>query len=130
MSQIIRVENIPNKGRGVVANVNIAQNCLIEETQILIFSKQAANSTGLINYCFPYDYTETGQYDPGVDSVCIGLGSPSLLNCSADANTTWEVDPTNKVLRIFAKRFIAQDEEVTLDYGLTEEQMLERGWTP
>ena len=129
MSQIIRLENIPNKGRGVVANVNIAQNCLLEETPLLIFSKEAANLCGLINYCYPYDYTETGDYDPGVDSVCIALGISTLINCSADSNTRWEIDPVNKVLKLFANRFIPENEEVTLDYGLTEEQMLERGWT-
>jgi len=130
MSQIIRLENIQNKGRGVVANVNIGQNCLLEETPLLIFSKAAAKSCELINYCYPYDYTETGEYDPGVDSVCIALGISTLINCSADSNTTWEIDPTNKVLKLFAKRFIAENEEVTLDYGLTEEQMIERGWIP
>lgn len=130
MSQIIRLAEIPNKGRGVLANVNIGQDCLLEETPLLIFSKDAANSCGLINYCYPYDYTETGQYDPGVDSVCIALGISTLINCSADSNTRWEIDPTTKVLKLFAKRFIAQDEEVTLDYGLTEEQILALGWIP
>ena len=129
MSQITRIDEIPNKGRGLVANIDIQESELIEETALLIFSKAAAKSCELINYIYPYDYTDTGQYDPGVDSVCIALGNSTIINCSANSNTRWEIDPTTKVFRIFAKRFIAANEEITLDYGLTEEQMLERGWT-
>lgn len=129
MSQITRIDQIPNKGRGLVANIDIQESELIEESSILIFSKASAKLCGLINYTYPYDYTATGEYDPGVDSVCIALGNSTLINCSADSNTTWEIDPTTKLFRLFAKRFIAANEEITLYYGLTEEQMLERGWT-
>jgi SET domain-containing protein len=129
MSQITRIGEIPNKGRGLIANVDIQESELIEESSIIIFSKAAAKSCEIINYTYPYDYTYEGRYDPGVDSVCIALGNSTLINCSADSNTTWEIDPVNKLFRLFAKRFIAADEEITLYYGLTEEQMLERGWT-
>jgi hypothetical protein len=129
MSQITRIEEIPNKGRGLIANIDIQESELIEESSIIIFSKAAAKSCEIINYTYPYDYTYEGRYDPGVDSVCIALGNSTLINCSADSNTTWEIDPVNKVFRLFAKRFIAANEEITLYYGLTEEQMLERGWT-
>ena len=129
MSQITRIDDIPNKGRGLVANVDIQENELIEQTPILIFSKASANLCGLINYSYPYDYTDSGQYDPEVDSVCIALGNSTLINCSADSNTTWEIDPVNKLFSLFAKRFIAANEEITLYYGLTEEQMIERGWS-
>lgn len=130
MSQITRIDDIPNKGRGLVANIDIQESELIEESSILIFSKAAAKLCEIINYTYPYDYTDSGQYDPGVDSVCIALGNSTLINCSADSNTTWEIDPTTKLFRLFAKRFIAANEEITLYYGLSEEQMLERGWTP
>jgi len=129
MSQITRIEEIPNKGRGLIANIDIQESELIEESSILIFSKAAAKSCEIINYTYPYDYTDAGQYDPGVDSVCIALGNSTLINCSADSNTTWEIDPVTKLFRLFAKRFIAANEEITLYYGLSEEQMLERGWT-
>lgn len=130
MSQITRIDNIPNKGRGLVANIDIQESELIEESSILIFSKAAAKSCEIIHYTYPYDYTESGEYDPGVDSVCIALGNSTLINCSADSNTTWEIDPTTKLFRLFAKRFIAANEEITLYYGLSEEQILARAWIP
>ena len=107
-SHKICIKPSPGKGRGVFANVDIAQGSSIECSPVIFISEKQwklVEKTSLENYVFE---SEEG-------GVFLALGSVSLYNHSFDENALF--DPHNDYIEITAKRDIKSGEEVHLNYN-------------
>ena len=108
----IRVAEIPNRGRGVVAIEPIRHGELIEASPVVRLLPDATppKTSPLYDYCFAWDEP------PFVEAIAFGV--PSLVNHSAAPNATIDCDLDTQSIRLLAARDIEAGEEITFDYGV------------
>lgn len=110
---------------------NLSNGETIDSCPIILLSREdtsALMQTSLKFYQYPYDFDEEGNPDYQSGRVALALGLASLLNCSANPNAYWHIDPKAHLLYIEAARDIPSDTEITISYGFTAEQMATMGW--
>jgi SET domain-containing protein len=108
-SELIRVQKVPGKGRGVFARKAIKKGQLIEQAPVLLVPADVLVD-GLENPCLgKYSYWWTPK------RMAIALGYGSLYNHSYEANTTFEVGKES--IRYVADRDIPAGEEITINYN-------------
>jgi len=103
---------IPNAGRGVFAGKAIEEEELIEECPMIVLGKDAVkhlDKTELANYYF--------EWGKKFDGAAIALGYGSLYNHSFTPNAYFDQDFKNHVVRVYALKDIAADEEITFNYN-------------
>ena len=93
---------------GVFAVEPIKQYEILEEAP---YFHAEASSIRSVERCYDYSYWLDD------DRLLIGMGLSGLYNHAAPANTAYEVDKVNEVMRHYAVVDIAAGEELTLDYG-------------
>lgn len=115
---MLRVDQVPGKGRGVRANQPIAAGTLIESAPAVRLppSEQALlDQTGV----FPYYFADPAAYGPQGSADCLlAFGSLTFCNHAAEPNAevAWLENAAGFWATLTALRDIAEDEEVTLFY--------------
>lgn len=101
-------------GRGVFATRTIRRDEVVHVAPVLLLSDQEYEhlaETVLVDYVF--EWHEGG--------VALALGVGGLFNHAADPNLRYELcdddDPARPAHSYVAVREIAEDEELTIDYG-------------
>lgn len=119
----LRVVSMGGKGRGVVADRDIAAGELVERAPVLIIPEKdraAVDPTNVGNHIFMWEhgtvaedlYTRKGR-------AAVVLGFTSLINHSGTPNCDFIRYIEALALDLVAIRDIRAGEELTFDYGLT-----------
>lgn len=106
------VKESPIHGRGVFALRNIGMGTLIEEAPAVFLpeeEKELLKHSPLFNYYF---LINNAAY-PAV----FGFGYSSFYNHSPKANCFYSFLPKKNIIRFYALRKIAVDEEITINYN-------------
>ncbi len=115
---MLRVDQIPGKGRGLRADQPIAGGTLIERApavRLPAAEKALLDRTGV----FPYYFADPQGYGPGGGHDCLlAFGQLTFCNHAADPNAavSWIDDDLGFWATLTALRDIARNEEVTLFY--------------
>ena len=119
----LRVISTCNKGRGVVADREIACGELIERAPVLIIpeaERGVVDATNAGNYIFMWEHnTVAADLYTGKGRAAVILGHASLVNHSDTPNCDFVRFIEALTLDLFALRTIRTGEELTIDYGLT-----------
>ena len=109
-SELIYCKKTRSRGRGVFARVAIPAGTVVETVPVIVLPTEDLYGPGktslLVGYVFSWNDT----------SVALALGFGSLYNHSYDPNLAC-ADIAPKTKRFTAIRDIAQDEELTFNYG-------------
>lgn len=106
---------------GIFALEAIKEREILEEAPYFIVTKEHIEQ---VPACGTYSYWLEDT------KSLIGLGFAGLYNHSFDSNVDYQVDKISEVIRHYAKRDIAKDEELLLNYGsenATFELVLDQG---
>ena len=119
----LRVLQMGQRGRGVVAEADIPAGTLIERSPVLVIppgDRAAADPTIVFTYVFmwEHDTTEEDLYRHEGRSA-IALGYTSLLNHSYTPNCDFVRHIDELAIDLIAHRDIAAGEELTIDYQMT-----------
>ncbi|WP_408097134.1 SET domain-containing protein-lysine N-methyltransferase [Peredibacter sp. HCB2-198] len=107
----VYIQHDPKKGRGVFADQAVIKKQIIETCELLLMDLQEVGPT-LEGYVYQYNKK----------LVALALGNGSLYNHSDDPNSHFYFNYRKKLLYIEALREIGPDEEITVNYGYTEEE--------
>jgi SET domain-containing protein len=118
----LRIAPMGGKGRGVVAERDIAAGELVERAPVLIVpeaDRAGIDRTSLGNHIFMWEhdtvaedlYTQKGR-------AAVVLGAASLINHSDDPNCDFVRYIDALALDLVAIRDIKAGDELTIDYGL------------
>lgn len=113
MSNNTSIKTSPGKGRGVFANRSIQIGELIETAHVIVIPNDEITTT--IDF---YVFTWLGE------TSAIALGTASLYNHSNDPNVAFVRDYDNGVITFAATRDIEEGEELYINYGYEEDEML------
>ena len=119
----LRILQMGQRGRGVVAEADIPAGTLIERSPVLVIppgDRAAVDPTIVFTYVFmwEHDMTEEDLYRHEGRSA-IALGYTSLLNHSYTPNCDFVRHIDELVIDLVAHRDIAAGEELTIDYQMT-----------
>jgi SET domain-containing protein len=119
----LRVLQMGQRGRGVVAEADIPAGTLIERSPVLVIppgDRAAADPTIVFTYVFmwEHDTTEEDLYRHE-GRAGIALGYTSLLNHSYTPNCDFVRHIDELAIDLIAHRDIAAGEELTIDYQMT-----------
>ena len=119
----LRVVSLGTRGRGVVAEREIAAGELVERAPVLIVpeaERAAIDPTNVGNYIFMWEHDTVGQdlYSQKGRAAVV-LGYTSLVNHAPEPNCDFIRYIDALALDLVAVRTIAAGEELTIDYGLT-----------
>lgn len=119
----LRVVSVGGKGRGVIAERDIAAGELIERAPVLIVpedQRTAVDPTNVGNHIFMWEHDTVAQdLYAKTGRAAIVLGFTSLVNHSDNPNCDFIRYIDALALDLVATRHIATGEELTFDYGLT-----------
>ena len=110
MPEPIRVDRSPVHGRGVFATRSIAEGeliCANELFRVPADERQFLDRTSLYDHYFEYE-----------DDAYIALGPVSFLNHEDNPNADFELDTEHLTIELTARRQIAENEEVSIHYGV------------
>lgn len=119
----LRVAYRGARGRGVLADGDIAAGQLIERSPVLVIpatDRDAVDRTIIFTYVFMWEHntTEEDLYSHTGRSA-IALGFTSLLNHSYTPNCEFIRHIDDFVIDLVALRDIQEGEELTIDYQMT-----------
>ena len=105
------IQHDSKKGRGVFANQAVMKKQIIEICELLLMDLNEVGPT-LEGYVYQYNKK----------LVALALGNGSFYNHSENPNGRFYFNYRKKLLYIEAIREIGAGEEITVDYGYTEEE--------
>ena len=119
----LRIRRMGERGRGVVADADIAAGTLVERSPVLVVppgDRAATDDTIVFTYVFmwEHDTTEEDLYRHEGRSA-IALGYTSLLNHSYEPNCDFVRHIDELAIDLVARRDIAAGDELTIDYQMT-----------
>ena len=119
----LRVVPTGARGRGVVAEREIAAGEVVERAPVLIIpeaDRAAVDPTNVGNYIFMWEHDTVAQdlYSQNGRAAVV-LGYTSLVNHSDAPNCDFVRYIDALAVDLIALRTIARGEELTIDYGLT-----------
>ncbi len=114
--QKIAYQDIPGKGRGIVATQAIAMGELVERSPVLPIAIKDSECPALNDYAFAWGEDVPG-FEPGKECA-IGLGYLGLYNHSKPSNVRLERHYTDNEMSVHALRDIVPGEELTIDYDV------------
>ncbi len=101
-----------NKGRGVYTSEKLGANIIIEESPVIVMSKEERiylDKTLLHDYIF-----EWGQEK---DKCCVALGLVPMYNHSYKSNCEYFMNFQEQTIHIKTISTIEKDEELTINYN-------------
>lgn len=110
----VEVRTSPLHGRGLFASVDIPPGALIGAYPLLVLDEAdtaAVKATRLYHYVFYVDEREDGAM-----RAAVAFGAISMCNHSPEANAAFHVDAGRSEVTLTARRVIAADEEILIDY--------------
>ncbi|HET7487443.1 MAG TPA: SET domain-containing protein [Acidimicrobiales bacterium] len=108
---LLRVVEVPGKGRGVVARRPIAAGQVVEKAPVVVIPAAQwplVEETVFGHYCFEWE-EEHGTY-------ALVLGRPSLFNHSYEPNMLCHRRFRTRRMEFVARRDIDRGEELTINY--------------
>lgn len=120
---MIKVNKIPNKGRGVIATQDIAKGTLLEVAPVAVIPFEEEHNKNKMNI-FKYYFVNPLEYRQGkVDKLYLVFGLASLCNHSENPNARvdWSEDEIGSWSHLIAQKDIKESEEITLFYTNIEE---------
>jgi uncharacterized protein len=106
----VNIENIANKGRGVVAARPIAKGELIERAPVVVVDKQhRAHLEKTVLDHYVYDWSD--------DALAVALGAGSLFNHSYAPNAVYVKRFDESELAYYALADIEAGDEITINYN-------------
>ncbi|TIO86516.1 MAG: SET domain-containing protein [Mesorhizobium sp.] len=118
LSKSVYVRRVPQKGRGVFANIPFKAGDLIERAPTWGFDNKAANlfdCTGLLEYYF-VRLDQQLKIDPPAGYIVFGLISMVNHSSNPNAQTVWTDEDSGAWASIVAIKNIKVDEEITHRY--------------
>lgn len=119
----LRIVSLGARGRGVVAEREIAGGELVERAPVLVIpeaDRAAVDPTNVGNYIFMWEHDTVAQdLYARKGRAAVVLGYTSLLNHADAANCDFVRYIDALAIDLVALRDIAAGEELTIDYGLT-----------
>jgi SET domain-containing protein len=100
------------KGRGVFTSENIEQGVVVEESPVIVMSRDERK---LLDQTLLHDYIfEWGEKK---DQCCMALGYVAVYNHSYKSNCEYEMDFEKKIISIKAVHFIKPGGELFINYN-------------
>jgi len=106
------LKNTQNKGRGVFTKERIMENTIIEESPVIVMTKEDRvhlDKTLLHDYIF--------EWGEAKDRCCMALGYIPIYNHSYKSNCEYFMDFEAETVQIKTVRVIEKDEELTINYN-------------
>lgn len=118
---------VEGRGRGIMANQVYANDVVVLVAPTVLISperKSALHQTELSAYTFkwPYPHALPDSDDVSEDWICVVLGLNSMVNHSDYPNCAWEFDKDTMQHHIYTIREIEPFEELTIDYGWSQDK--------
>jgi SET domain-containing protein len=101
-----------SSGRGVFTSENIAEGTIVEESPVIVMSREERK---LLDQTLLHDYIF--EWGGGREQCCMALGYVPVYNHSYRANCEYEMDFENQLIRIKTVRFIKAGEELFINYN-------------
>jgi SET domain-containing protein len=101
-----------SSGRGVFTSENIAEGTIVEESPVIVMSREERK---LLDQTLLHDYIF--EWGGGREQCCMALGYVPVYNHSYRANCEYEMDFENLLIRIKTVRFIKAGEELFINYN-------------
>lgn len=106
------ISSTKSMGRGVFTSENIQEGTLVEESPVIVMSK---NEKKLLDQTLLHDYIfEWGEKK---DQCCMALGYVPVYNHSYKSNCEYEMDFKKKMITIKTVHFIKAGEELFINYN-------------
>jgi SET domain-containing protein len=121
---LIKVDRSPLHGHGCFATRSVAAGEIVSLARLLIFppeDMQALFRTGLRNYLF---YLKDGDADDAPYYTALAMGPITFCNHSSDPNCEFRLDEEAAEITVTARRSLATNEEITIDYGDYAEEIV------
>lgn len=112
IADVIYVQEIPGKGRGVFTNSNLRKNMLLEIAPVIVLSsldRSFIDKTLLHDYIF--------EWGGEKKQCCMALGYVPLYNHSYESNCEYEMHFDKQTIVIKTVRMIKAGEELTINYN-------------
>lgn len=107
----VLIRHDPRKGRGIFTDQIIKKKQIIEVCELLLLDHREVG-----------DSLEGYVYQFNKKLVALALGNGSLYNHSDEPNSRFYFDYRKKLLYVESIRGIDRGEEITVDYGYTDEE--------
>jgi SET domain-containing protein len=128
----LRVEIIPNKGRGVVAKRKFKKGEVIEACPVLVLNKGDYSGNGLLShYMFIWPGARQKAYSISWTKwtgSCLPLGFGLIYNHDPDPNADFKISVRRKELIFVAIRDINRGEEITHNYRWPKSWYRKMSW--
>ena len=106
------IDKTTSNGRGVFTRERIAANTIIEESPVIVMTKEDRinlDKTLLHDYIF-----EWGQHE---DKCCMALGYIAMYNHNYKSNCEYFMDFEEEIIQIKTIRAIEKEEELSINYN-------------
>jgi len=112
MKPFLYIRKSPNKGRAVFTKEKILANTIIEESPVIVMSKEERvhlDKTLLHDYIFEWGKVK--------DKCCVALGYIPIYNHSYKSNCEYYMDFEKETIQIKTVVTIESEEELTINYN-------------
>lgn len=108
----LHVKSIPGKGRGVFTDQRIFSNMLIEESPVIVMTKEERN---LLDKTLLHDYIF--EWGKKKEACCIAMGLIPMYNHDYKSNCEYFMDFEEACIQVKTIRVIEKGEELTINYN-------------
>ena len=120
----LKVDRSPLHGQGCFATKQVAAGEEVARAKLLMFPPEEMKllfRTHLKHYLF---YLKDGLPSDGPFHTALAMGPISFCNHSDDPNCDFSLDEAAAEITLTARRALAQNEEITIDYGEWAEEII------
>ena len=120
----LKVSRSPLHGNGCFATRDVPAGEIVAQGRVLIFPPQETEllfQTNLKNYLF---YVRDGVTEDAPYYTALAMAPISFCNHSDEYNCDFRVDEKAEEITLVARRAIAANEEVTINYGDYAEKII------
>jgi SET domain-containing protein len=106
------IDQTATMGRGVFTNEPIAADTFVEESPVIIMSREDKphlDKTLLHDYIF--------EWGPNQDKCCMALGLIPIYNHSYNSNCEYYMDYEEDTIAVKTVRLVEKGEELTINYN-------------
>jgi len=117
MKPFLYIKKSANKGRAVFTKEKISANTIIEESPVIVMSKEERvhlDKTLLHDYIFEWGKVKD---NPIANGCCVALGYIPIYNHSYKSNCEYYMDFEKETIQIKTMVTIESEEELTINYN-------------